>query len=166
MLLVVDPAIRAVLAAEAVFERVLACIEKLCDLSLDPRKVVGMNVLAPEIRIAEIFRRCVAEQAGDVVADKGRGEIVPRLETVDHRWRGIEQPCEPRLGRTFHVGQMKPLSFPVLARRVGQDTLDDVGDFAGIGSGFQHLSKREAAISAYFLGVIGGIGGTGDGMTG
>ena len=57
-----------------------------------------MDILAPEIRIAEIFGGRIAKQARDVLADKGRREIIPRLEAVDHRRRGIEQTPQPRMG--------------------------------------------------------------------
>ena len=44
--------------------------------------------------------------------------------------------------------------FVVLARCVGQDTLDDIGHFSGIGAGSQHLTKRGGS----FLGVFSGRG--------
>jgi hypothetical protein len=91
MLVVIHPAIGAVLAAKAIFERVLAVLEKLGDLGLDALKIVRVDALAPEIRIVEIFARTVAEQLLDIGADEGGGVIAARLEAVDHRGRGAEQ---------------------------------------------------------------------------
>ena len=70
MLLVADPAIGAILAAEAVFERVLALDEKISDLGLDPRQIFGMDALAPEIRVIEVVARSVAEQRPNVSLTK------------------------------------------------------------------------------------------------
>jgi hypothetical protein len=84
VLLVIDPAIGTVLAAEAIFERVLTFLEQIADLGLDPREIFGVHALAPEIGIVEIFADGIAEQARDVVADEDRREIVLGLEAVDH----------------------------------------------------------------------------------
>jgi len=47
--------------------------------------------------------------------------------------------------------------FFVLARRCfGQDTLYDVGHFSGIGTGFQHFSKRGGSnLCVFSWGIMG-----------
>ena len=138
--------------AEAIFDGVVARFEQHVHLGFDARQILGMHPLAPEIRIFEIFGSRVAEQPRDVLADEGRREIALGLEAVDHRGRGIEQPGEPRRGRGFDLGDMLTLGLVVLARCVGQDTLEDIGHFAGIGAGLEHLIKRGGG----FLGVFSG----------
>jgi hypothetical protein len=142
MLLVVDPGIGAVLAAEAIFDRVLAFLEQISDLGLDARKILRVHALAPEIGILEIFARGIAEQPRDVLAHKQWREIIPGLEAVDHHRGGVEQACKLHLRRGLNLGEMLAFLFFVLARCFGQDTLYDVGHFSGIGTGFQHFSKR------------------------
>lgn len=95
MLLVADPAIKAVLLAEAVFGRVAVLFEQKSLLGLDRLDVVGMHAGAPELRILQIFVRAVAEEALDVLADEGRRVIAARLEAVDHGRRALEQEREP-----------------------------------------------------------------------
>ena len=86
-LLVVHPAIGAILAAEAVLDSVDAILKETSDLRLNARQVVGVDAVAPEGRVIEVFARLVAEDALDIVADEGRAEIVARLEAVDYGWR-------------------------------------------------------------------------------
>jgi hypothetical protein len=46
--------------------------------------------------------------------------------------------------------------FFVLARCFGQDTLYDVGHFSGIGTGFQHFSKRGGSnLCVFSWGIMG-----------
>src|SRR5581483_3061151 len=99
MLLVADPAILAVLLAEAVFRGVLALLEDLDQLGLDPIDVIGVDASAPEGWILQIFGGTIAKQPLDVLADEGRRVIVSCLEGVDHRGRRLEQKREtpPRL---------------------------------------------------------------------
>src|SRR5581483_3126915 len=99
MLLVADPAILAVLLAEAVFRGVLALLEDLDQLGLDPIDVIWVDASAPEGWILQIFGGTIAKQPLDVLADEGRRVIVPGLERVDHRGRRLEQKREtpPRL---------------------------------------------------------------------
>ena len=85
MLLVVHPAIRAVLLAEAIFDDVFAGLEQHVHLGFDARQILRVHPLAPEIRVLEIFGCGVAEQPRDVFADEGRREIALGLEAVDHR---------------------------------------------------------------------------------
>jgi hypothetical protein len=154
MLLVVHPAIGAVLLAEAVFDDVLAGLEQYVHLGFDTRQILRMHPLAPEIRVVEIFGSRVAEQPRDVLADEGRGKIAPSPRSCRSRRVRIEQPGEARRGRGFDVGDMPALFFVVLAGCVGQDTLDDIGNGAGIGAGSQHFIKRGGG----FLGVFSGRG--------
>jgi hypothetical protein len=117
-----------------------------------------MHALAPEIRIVEIFTHGVAEQARDVVADEDRGEIVFGLEAVDHSRRRAEQARQLYLCRGFDRSEMLTLSFFVLARCFGQDTLDDVGHFSGIGAGLEHFSKcRGSNLCVFSWGVMGDL---------
>ena len=90
VLLVADPAIGAVLLAEPVFGEMLTGLEQPRLLGLEGLEIVGMDVPPPEIGVLEIFVGAVAEQAVDVVADEGGGEIAAGLEAVDHRRRGAE----------------------------------------------------------------------------
>ena len=122
-----------------------ARFEQARHLALDPLQILGVDALAPEIRIFEIFAGTIAEQALDIVADEGRGEIALGLERVDHRRRGIEQPRQPHLGYGRDLCHVLTLSFFVLTRRVSQDTLDDVGNAIGIGAGWQHFTKRRGS---------------------
>jgi hypothetical protein len=157
MLLVVDPTIRAVLLAEAIFDDVLAGLEQLVHLGFDARQILRMHPLAPEIRVFEIFGRGITEQPRNVLADKGRREIALGLEAVDHRGRGIEQPGEPRCRRGFDVSDVQTLVFVMFACCVRQDTLNDIGHFAGIGAGLQHLTKRGGSFLSVFSGGHGAI---------
>ncbi|MEZ5828985.1 MAG: hypothetical protein R3D01_11705 [Hyphomicrobiales bacterium] len=54
MLFVVHPAIGAVVATKAVFQRLMARIERVVHLGIDTLQVVWMNALAPEIRVVEM----------------------------------------------------------------------------------------------------------------
>jgi hypothetical protein len=83
MLLVADPAIAAVLLAEAIFGGVLALLEKDRLFSLHALDVVGMDARTPEVGVLQIFVGAIAEQAFDVLADEGRRVIAGRLEAVD-----------------------------------------------------------------------------------
>ena len=145
MLVVVHPAIGAVLAAKAILDGAPALFEQACHLALDPWQILGMDVPAPEVRIFEIFARRVAKQALDIVADEGRGEIALGVERIDHRGGGIEQPRQPNLGRGRDRRYMLALPFFVLTRRVGQNTLDYVCHILGIGAGRQHFTKRRGS---------------------
>ena len=84
-------------------------------------EIFGVHVLAPEIRIIEVFARGVAEQRLDIVADEDRREIVPSLEAVDHRRRGVEQPGQPLLHRGLEIDEPPLGSLLGLARRLVQD---------------------------------------------
>jgi hypothetical protein len=66
--------------------------EEAAHFRFDPRKVVGMDVAAPEIRVVEIFLRRIAEKPGDVVADISRRKVALGLEAVDDGGGRIEQP--------------------------------------------------------------------------
>jgi hypothetical protein len=154
MLVVVHPAIGAVFAPEAIFDRVVALFEQGVHFALDARKIIGMHALTPEIRVFEIFASGISEQPHDVLADKARREIALCLEAIDYRRRGFEQPGQSGRGRSFDFSQMLALVLVSLARRVGQDTLEDIGHFARIGAGWQHFTKRRGSN----LGVFSGRG--------
>ncbi|ODR95033.1 hypothetical protein AUC70_04615 [Methyloceanibacter stevinii] len=98
VLLVVHPAIGAVLVTEAVFDGQIPRLEESLQIGVEALEVVGMNALAPEAGIAEIVSRRVAEQTFDIVADEGGSEVVARLEGVKHRGRGGEQARSSRRG--------------------------------------------------------------------
>ena len=85
MLLVADPAIGAVLLAEAVLGQVFARSEQLGLLRLDLGKIIGMHMAPPEIGVLHIFLGAVAQHRLDAGADEGRREIAGRGEAVDHR---------------------------------------------------------------------------------
>ncbi|MGZ8400477.1 MAG: hypothetical protein ACXWVI_04155 [Methyloceanibacter sp.] len=55
MLLVVHPAISAVLLAEAIFGDVLAGLEQYVHLGFDTRQILRMHPLAPEIRASTVI---------------------------------------------------------------------------------------------------------------
>lgn len=80
ILLVADPDIFAVLLAEAVLRGMAPSLEQLALLGLDGGQVLGVDVVAPEIGVLQIFLRAVAEQPLDVLADEGRRVVVLRLE--------------------------------------------------------------------------------------
>ena len=105
---------------------------------------------------ADQFGGGIAEQARDVPADEARREIVTRLEAVDDRGRSIEQTLKPRIGGGLGLGEMKPLAFLLLACRVGQDSLDDVGYVPRIRLRLQHLSTRGRSNLGVFSGGHGG----------
>src|SRR5262245_66469449 len=83
MLLVADPAIVAVFLAEAIFRRMPSRLEELRLVGLDLGKIVRVKLGTPKRRVLQMFFVTVAEEAGDVVADKGGGEIPARGKTVD-----------------------------------------------------------------------------------
>src|SRR5690349_7919423 len=67
VLIVVHPAIGAILAAEAIFDRLPVSLKEGSNLGLDARKVLGVNPFAPEVRIFEIFAGTIAKQALNIV---------------------------------------------------------------------------------------------------
>ena len=142
VLLVVDPTIGAILAAEAIFDRLPVSLKEGSHFGFDPRKVLGVNPFAPEVRIFEIFAGTIAKQALDIGADKGRSKVALGPEAVDRGGRGIEQPRKLLLGSDFDLGHVLPFLLLVIARRLGQNTLDDVSYASGIGAGRQHFTKR------------------------
>ena len=157
MLLVIHPAISAVLAPERVFERLLAGLEELADLRLDAGEILGMDMITPEIRIAEILGGLIAEQARDVLADEDRREIVPRLEAVDDRGRGFEQTPEPRIGSGLGLGargEAARLPAAHVSRRPRQSRRCRPRA-PNPSRAISILASEAAAISAYFLGVMG-----------
>ena len=85
MLLVVHPAVGAVVPEEPVLDRVAALLKQQGGLGLHGRDVVGMHAAPPEVRVLQILLRLVAEPVPDVLADEGRCEIARRLVAVDHR---------------------------------------------------------------------------------
>ena len=93
-LLVVHPAVGAVLLEEPVLDGVAALPEQLDGLGLDRGEVVGVHAAPPEIRVFQIVVRLVAEPILDVLADEGRREVARRLEAVDHRRRGRKQASD------------------------------------------------------------------------
>jgi hypothetical protein len=85
MLLIVDPAIGAVLAAKAILHRVDSVLEEPRNGILDSGQIVGVDMVPPEGWVLQVFRWRIAEYVDDIVADKGRSEIVGGLEAVDDR---------------------------------------------------------------------------------
>src|SRR4029077_6827141 len=81
MLLVADPAIGTVFLAEPIFGKMRSRLEELRMLGLYRGKVFRVNMRAPERRILQIFFGTVPEQARDVVADEGGGEVAARRKT-------------------------------------------------------------------------------------
>ena len=94
LLLVAQPAIRAVLIEKAVFDEMHALLEDLGLLRLDPWQIVGMHVDPPEIGTFQIFLGRVAEEPLNVRADEGRREIAGCGKAVNHHRRHIEQQIE------------------------------------------------------------------------
>ena len=66
-------------------------LKQLRLLGLDGREVLGVDVVAPEVGVLQIFLRAIAEQPLDVLADEGRRVVAARLEAVDHGRRAFEQ---------------------------------------------------------------------------
>ncbi len=95
MLLVADPAIRAILLAEAIFRQVLAGPEQLDLLRFDLREVIGMHMATPKIRIFEIFIRGVSQHLPNAGAHESGREISAGDETVDNNRGGAQQQVEP-----------------------------------------------------------------------
>ena len=85
MLIIVHPAIGAILAAKAILHRVHSILEECGYYLFDPGQIVGMHTLAPEGGIFQIFGWRVAEHVDNIVADEGRRKIAGGLEAVDHR---------------------------------------------------------------------------------
>ena len=138
MLLVADPAIGAVLLPEAVFGGVLAVARKVWSARLSmPARSSGCTPLPPEVRVLQVFVAAVAEKPLDIVADEDRREVVPRLEAVDHRGRGIEQPGEPFLHRGLEIDETPPRALLAFAGRLIEYRLDDFGDRLGIDVAFR-----------------------------
>jgi len=139
MLLVVHPAIGAVLVAEAIFESLLAYIEQRVHLRLDTLEVVGVHVLPPEIWIVEILVGGVAEQVLDVVADEGRREVVFGLEAVDHGRRRGQEARRAFLRRSFGV-------LVALAGGGVESLLNDGLDRGPVGARAQQFRKRRSCL--------------------
>ncbi|MFO7477299.1 MAG: hypothetical protein R6X03_02935 [Methyloceanibacter sp.] len=123
----------------------LATLEQCAHLGLEARQVIGVHALTPEIGVVEIFTGRVAEQPRDILADEGRREIALGFETVDHRRGGIEQPGQSGRCGGLDLDHMTALLFLLLAVCVGQNTLDDIRNPAGIVAVPQHLSKRRGS---------------------
>ena len=107
VLLVADPAIDAVLLAEAIFGEVPPLLEELRLLGLDLGKVFRVHAGAPEVRLLQIVIGLVAQHALNIVADEGRRVIAARLEAVDHGRRAVQQQVEAGAGGVF--GLLRPL---------------------------------------------------------
>ena len=128
--LVADPAIAAVLAAEAVFDRVDALLEEAGDLALDAGEVVGVDAArarrpgSPDIRSAHSRTRSLMFWLTKVGA-----KVAGRLEAVDHRRRRAQQPRQTLLRRRLHLGLALPTVALALQCRVPYGLLDD-GDSA------------------------------------
>src|SRR5262245_44630118 len=65
--------------------------EQLAELAFDPRQVVRVHAVSPEVRALQIVARFIAEPIPDVLADEGRAKVARGLEAVDHRRRGREE---------------------------------------------------------------------------
>ncbi len=87
MLLVVHPAIGAILAAKAILHRMDPVLEERGYGVLDAGQIAGVDAAAPKGWIFQILGRRVAEHTDDIVADKSRCEIAGRLEAIDHHRR-------------------------------------------------------------------------------
>ena len=91
MLLVIHPAIGAILAAKPIFHRVDPVLEESSYFGLDAGEIIRVDPVAPEGRILKIFGRGVSKHCDDVVADEGGSEVAGRLEAIDHRRRRTQQ---------------------------------------------------------------------------
>src|SRR6476620_4074983 len=91
MLLIAHPAIGAVLLAEAILGDMAAVLEQLGLLGLHGGKVLRMDAGAPEVGILQVLVRAIAQNALDVLADKGWSEVAGRGEAVDHGRGAFEQ---------------------------------------------------------------------------
>src|SRR5689334_16544647 len=95
-------------------ESVVAFLEQLSELALDPCKIVRMHRISPEIGTLEIVSLFVAQPVTDVLADIGWATIPRCLEAVDHRRRGGEQLFATGAGRgdglfgSLAVGDVAP----------------------------------------------------------
>ena len=96
---VADPAVAAVLLAEAVFAAEAPLLEQARIVAQDARAVLGMDAALPEIRAVEVFLAVVPEQVLHVLADEGRRVVAGCLEAVDHRRRAGEQVLDAVPGR-------------------------------------------------------------------
>jgi hypothetical protein len=103
---------------------VLAVLEQVRDLGLRALKIVGMDPLAPEIRVVEIFARGVAEQRLDIGADEGGRKVSACLEAVNHSRRGTEQLREPLRRVGLHLTEQLVLGLFLLARGRVQNLFD------------------------------------------
>jgi len=83
MLLVADPAIGTVFLAEPILGKMRTSLEQLRLLGLYLGKVFRVNMRTPERCVLQIFFGTVAEQARDVVADEGGGEVAACRKAVD-----------------------------------------------------------------------------------
>src|SRR5690606_28237351 len=129
---VADPAVAAVLLAEAVLDREAAVLEEPPVIVLDPGQVLRVNALAPEIRAFEVLLARIAEQLLDVPADEGRRVIARRPEAVDHGRRAREKMLDAlmrggcRLLRRPPLGDVAPRADDLdrLTVRVADQMLD------------------------------------------
>ena len=103
MLLVIDPAVRPVLAAKAVLQGMAAIGEKAPDFGLDPGEIIGMNPLSSKVGIFQIFPRVVAKYSMNLSRRSRNQKSVRRLSN-NH----------PRLSRAIlddppiHIAQIVP----------------------------------------------------------
>jgi len=80
--------------AETVFEGPTLARHGILEFGQDPRLVIRMHALQPEIFIVNEFRCLIADQLKQVFADKGTGIIARRCRAVDDRRRADEEVLE------------------------------------------------------------------------
>jgi hypothetical protein len=98
LLPVVEPDEDAVAPVDAILDGTLIALEHLLDPSVDAVDIVGMDPVAPKVRIGEIVPWGAAEHALDTVAHKGGLKVAGRRPAIDHRGRCVEQPSEMGVG--------------------------------------------------------------------
>src|SRR3569623_75128 len=128
--LVMQPAIGAVAGANAIFAMMMAVPQQDGEAALNLMAVVGMNVIEPELRIADEIGRRMTKLGADIVADESRRPSGLGFTAVDHRRGGGEQMLEAGVG-----GHQLVLSAFVLADLVfqkGRCTLEPAIEVIGV----------------------------------
>ena len=132
LLAVMHPEIGAVRTADAIFDRPRVALVRSLNPGVDARNIIRMNVVAPKMRIGEIFAGAAAEQAIDAVADKGRLVIALRRAAVDNGRRGVQKPAEMSMRRGLNIGDALEAALFLLLRRVTDRLLDQARNGFGV----------------------------------
>ena len=146
-----NPDIVAIFFTKAVLVDIIDYVKE-CLASLKFRcEIFGVDIVPPEMWVFEAFRGGIAQQAGDVVADKGCAQISISPAGIDDRWREREDAPLNLIGCTVY---QSPSSIDVQTRINPVDyrrhpELQGQGACAGV---------NRSAVKSYLPGLNGGNG--------